>query len=493
MKKLMIDGQRFFNEDGAQVILNGINLVCKDKAKGYVEPCDASLFAWFRDQGFNVVRLGLIWDGVEPEPGVYDDAYLNRIKQQVVWAEQHDLYVFLDMHQDLYSLLYGDGAPAWATLSDDLPHVTGHIWSDAYLESPAVNRALDHFWRNTPASDGIGLQDHYAAMWKHAAQSMADCPNIIGYDMMNEPYPGTSGQEVLGTIIGAYAGHVMGIADPNMEQLAGLWFDEEKRLEVLAGMAEMDTYRILVDSAREVSQIFEREVLAPFFNKTAAAIRSVSPDGFLMLETSYFSNMGIESGLQLVQDPAGQTLHHQVFAPHGYDLVVDTEHYDIYNQDRVQLIFATHRKVQERLNVPVLVGEWGAFSQHPATYQLSRQIIAILERYLWSNTYWCWCDGFKEAPYAKALNRAYPQATAGVLSAYRYDHDNGSLSIDFVSSGGETLIYHPHLESISTNDVAVAGTDAYQIELRPFPDSKSGHLAITVPDQGNKITITIGR
>ncbi|WP_322398649.1 hypothetical protein, partial [Clostridium perfringens] len=81
----------------------------------------------------------------------------------------------------------------------------------------------------------------------------------------------------------------------------------EKRLEVLAGMAEMDTYRILVDSAREVSQIFEREVLAPFFNKTAAAIRSVSPDGFLMLETSYFSNMGIESGLQLVQDPAGQT------------------------------------------------------------------------------------------------------------------------------------------------------------------------------------------
>ncbi|MGV2806536.1 cellulase family glycosylhydrolase, partial [Clostridium perfringens] len=137
-----------------------------------------------------------------------DDAYLSRIKQQVVWAEQNDLYVFLDMHQDLYSLLYGDGAPAWAPLSDDLPHVTGHIWSDAYLESPAVNRALDHFWRNTSASDGIGLQDHYAAMWKHAAQFMADCPNIIGYDMMNEPYPGTSGQEVLGTIIAAYAGHV---------------------------------------------------------------------------------------------------------------------------------------------------------------------------------------------------------------------------------------------------------------------------------------------
>ncbi|MGG4342446.1 hypothetical protein [Paenibacillus lautus] len=80
-----------------------------------------------------------------------------------------------------------------------------------------------------------------------------------------------------------------------------------------------------------------------------------------------------------------------------------------------------------------------------------------------------------------------------MLLAYRYDHDNGSLSIDFVSSVGETLIYHPHLESISKGGVAVAGTDAYQIELRPFPDSKSGILAITVPDQGNTITVTIGR
>ncbi|MEC0094170.1 cellulase family glycosylhydrolase [Paenibacillus macquariensis] len=493
MKKLSTDGQRIVNEDGEQVILNGVNLVCKEKAKGYVDPCDESLFTWFHEQGFNVVRLGLIWDGVEPEPGVYDNEYLGTIKQQIKWAEQNDIYVFLDMHQDLYSLLYGDGAPEWATFSDDLPHVVGQIWSDAYLESPALNRALDHFWENTPATDGIGLQDHYAAMWKHAAEFFADCSNIIGYDMMNEPYPGSRGQEVFGTIIAAYAQSVMGMTEVDMEQLSALWFDEEKKQEILVGMADMEIYRILVESAKEASQVFEREVLAPFFNKTAAAIRSVVPDGFLMLETSYFANMGVESGLELVQNNKGMVVHNQVFAPHGYDLVVDTEHYEIYNQDRVDLIFSTHRKVQERLNIPALIGEWGAFSNHPATFELSKSLISIFEKYLWSNTYWCWCDGFKDSPYTKALNRAYPQATGGVLVGYHYDYDTDILKVDYVPSGGETLIYHPRVALISKENVVVSGADACQIEFRPFPSSESGIVAIIAPQAEIGITVTVGK
>lgn len=494
MKKLTTDGQRIVNEDGAQVILNGVNLVCKDKAKGYVDPCGEELFKWFHEQGFNVVRLGLIWDGVEPEPGVYDNEYLGKIKQQILWAEQNDIYVFLDMHQDLYSLLYGDGAPEWATLSDGLPHVIGQIWSDAYLESPAVNRALDHFWDNTPASDGIGLQDHYAAMWKHAAAFFADCTNIIGYDMMNEPYPGSSGQEVFGAIIAAYATTVMGMTEVNMEQLSALWFDEEQKQEILKGMADMDIYRVLVDSAKEASQVFEREVLAPFFNKTAAAIRSVDPDGFLMLETSYFANMAVESGLELVHNDEGAVVHHQVFAPHGYDLVVDTEHYEIYNQDRVDLIYSTHRKVQERLNIPTLIGEWGAFTNHPATLELSKALISIFERYLWSNTYWCWCNGFKESPYSIALNRAYPQETGGVLVGYHYNYDTDIIKVDYIPSGGETLIYHPHVALLSKENVVISGANAHacEIELRPFPSSEGGIVSIIAPQDDIGITVTVG-
>ncbi|GIP53034.1 glycoside hydrolase family 5 protein [Paenibacillus vini] len=492
MKKLTTDGMRLINEDGAHVILSGINLVCKEKKKGYVEPCEEDLFAWFREQGMNVIRLGLIWDGVEPQPGVYDDVYLGRIKQQAKWAESHGLYVFLDMHQDLYSSLYGDGAPDWATLADDLPHVTGQMWSDAYLESPAVNRALDHFWRNTPAAGGIGLQDHYAAMWKHVAAYFADCPNLIGYDMMNEPYPGTSGQEVFGAIIAAYAHQVLGMTDFNMEELSALWFDDEKKQEVLAGMANMETYRVLVEHAKEASQSFEKEVLAPFFNKTAAAIRSIDPERFLMLETSYFSNMAVESGLQLIRNDTGETDSSQVFVPHGYDLVVDTEHYEIYNQERVDLIFATHRKVQERLQIPVLIGEWGAFTHHPATLDLTKALVAIFERYLWSNTYWCYVDNIKETPYAKALNRAYPQTTSGVLKGYRFDYERGVISVKYIPSGGETLIYHPHAARLSADDIVINGASDYKVEIREYPGSEAGVIAVVVPQSSKTITITAG-
>lgn len=492
MKKLTINGQRIVDEDGAHVILSGVNLVCKNKSLGYVDPCDEDLFQWFQEQGFNVIRLGLIWDGVEPEPGCYDDVYLSRLKQQAMWAAKHGIYVYLDMHQDLFSQLYGDGAPAWATLSDDLPHVTGDMWSDAYLASPAVNRALDHFWNNTPAADGIGLQDHYAAMWKHVVAVFSDCPNVIGYDMMNEPYPGSSGQQIFGAIIAAYAQTVMGMNESDMDQLAGLWFDEEKKQEILQGMADMDIYRVLVESAQEASQAFDRDVITPFFNRIAAGIRSVDPDGFLMLETNYFTNMGVESGLELVQNTDGTIAHHQVYTPHGYDLVVDTDHYEIYNQERVDFIFATHRKVQMRLNTPVLIGEWGAFNANPATYALTKAVNRIFEQYLWSNTFWCWFEGFKDTPFAKALNRGYPQVTGGVLKSYQYDYDLERIRVEYVPNGGETRVYHPHAALLTADHVRISGAKDYQIERRPYPNSDSGLMIIRAEMDEHPVVVEIG-
>src|SRR5690625_7193003 len=103
---------------------------------------DPELFRVFRDEGINVLRLGIIWDGLEPEPGQYNEAYLKEIDKRIEWAAKNNLYVFLDMHQDLFSVKYGDGAPEWATLDEDLPHVTGDVWSDAYLMSPAVQTEI---------------------------------------------------------------------------------------------------------------------------------------------------------------------------------------------------------------------------------------------------------------------------------------------------------------------------------------------------------------
>lgn len=492
MKKLKTEGMRFINEDGAEVILSGINLVCKSKEKGYVEPCDESLFTWFCEQGYNVIRLGLIWDGVEPEPGVYDDVYLSKIKQQIKWAERNDIYVFLDMHQDLYSVLFSDGAPEWATLTDDLPHVTGDLWSDAYLASPAVNRALDNFWSNSLAVDGIGLQDHYTAMWQYVVSFFDGCSNIIGYDIMNEPYPGTDGQHVFGAMISVYAQNVLGMADANMEELSALWFDEQKKQKILTDIADMDTYKKLVKYAGDVSQVFEKETLAPFFNKVTNGIREIDTESIIMLETSYFANMGMESGVQLIQNDEGVIDPSQAFSPHGYDLVVDTDQYEIYNQDRVDLIFATHRKVQERLNIPTLIGEWGAFTNHATTPSLTKALIEIFERNLWGNTYWCYSSDFKEMPYIEALNRAYPQITGGQLISYHYNHDTGKVNIKYISSGLETVIYHPNAAHLSEEKIKVSGAQDYQSDIHSYPGANGGTITVVTPEKDEEITVTIG-
>jgi len=102
---------QFVDLQGRQVILHGINMVNKDARAGYLGSEDLKTFASFRRWGFNCVRLGVIWDGLEPKPGVFNEAYLQGIDRQIAWAKANDLYVLLDMHQDLYSVLYAVGAP----------------------------------------------------------------------------------------------------------------------------------------------------------------------------------------------------------------------------------------------------------------------------------------------------------------------------------------------------------------------------------------------
>lgn len=147
MPFLRVESQRFVDTQNREVILNGINHVVKDPAQNYLYPDDEQLFQAFREYGFNCIRYGIIWDGLEPEPGVINEEYLQEIDKRVRWAEENGIWLVLDMHQDLFSRKFSDGAPIWATLDQEKPHQTGAIWSDAYLMSPAVQQAFDSFWQ----------------------------------------------------------------------------------------------------------------------------------------------------------------------------------------------------------------------------------------------------------------------------------------------------------------------------------------------------------
>ena len=152
-KKIRVKETKFIKDTGEEFIPKGINMVCKDKGLGYIGKYTKDDFKFLKEKGFNLIRLGLIWDGAEPAPGEFSEKYFSKIDEIIAMAAAEDIPVFLDMHQDLYGVMFEDGAPRWATITDGERHVRTELWSDAYLMSPAVQHAFYNFWKDAPAPD----------------------------------------------------------------------------------------------------------------------------------------------------------------------------------------------------------------------------------------------------------------------------------------------------------------------------------------------------
>lgn len=178
---------------GRVVVFHGLNMVAKrppylPSALGFDEDDAAFLAA----EGFNTVRLGIIYKGLEPTRGTYDDAYLDGIVETMRLLGEHGIRVLVDFHQDLFNERFsGEGFPDWAVQDDGLPAQPDLGFPGNYFAMPALWRAYDHFWANDPGPGGVGLQDAYAAAWRHVAERLRDEPALLGYDVFNETWPGS--------------------------------------------------------------------------------------------------------------------------------------------------------------------------------------------------------------------------------------------------------------------------------------------------------------
>ena len=65
----------------------------------------------------------------------------------------------------------------------------------------------------------------------------------------------------------------------------------------------------------------------------------------------------------------------------------------------------------------------------------------ILEKYLWSSTYWQYLPGMEKDENYEALRRGYPVETTGTLKEYHYDRQKKQLEVSF--EGTDTLCYLP--------------------------------------------------
>jgi endoglycosylceramidase len=186
-------GRWLTDAQGRVVIQHGTNMVYKLQpyypgAVGFGD--DDAVF--LRSIGFNTVRVGVIWKALEPRPGSYDDRYLAQIAATVSTLARHGIVSLLDFHQDLYNERFqGEGAPDWAVLDDGLPAIPQLGFPLNYFLMPALQQAFNHFWANSPGPGGIGLQDRFAAAWRHVARRFAGNRAVLGYEILNEPFPGT--------------------------------------------------------------------------------------------------------------------------------------------------------------------------------------------------------------------------------------------------------------------------------------------------------------
>ncbi|HUO39623.1 MAG TPA: cellulase family glycosylhydrolase [Mycobacterium sp.] len=427
---LSITGTWMTNRDGQVVIMHGLNEVYKvapyePSASGF----NADDAAFLAANGFNVVRLGVIWAAVEPEPGVIDTAYLDSIQQTVQTLSDYGIYTIIDMHQDLYSsTLGGEGAPAWAVQTGGAPNVN-EGFPGSYYSNPAEKQAWDAFWGNAEAPNGLGLEDNYAQTWEAVASAFNGNPDVIGFDIMNEPFPGSGWLAA---------------------ELGGSFFGDQQ--------------------------------LTPMYNQVDAAIRAVDPTTPVFFEpanpavSEVGSILGLPVRLGTVNDPNG------VLAFHDYCGTSGAICKFISNA-----LAAQAQKYAAKHNIPAFEDEFGATSD---TSQLTDEIQAG-DKYQMSWTEWAYTGQGDITTSASALSSEalvynpelppvgdnvntttlatlaapYPQVISGTPNSWSFA--NGTFQFSYSTekadgsgsfpAGSQTIISVPTVEFPNGYQVSVTG------------------------------------
>ncbi|NOY91909.1 MAG: glycoside hydrolase family 5 protein [Deltaproteobacteria bacterium] len=381
------------DSDGRAMILRGVNVMSSSKSDPLrmptLEAPDVTRMAerW----GFDFVRFLIFWDALEPEPGVIDQAYLDRVEERLDWFAAADIAVLLDMHQDVYSARFCcDGAPEWAIHDDGLPFELQGVWFANYFQ-PAVVRAFDNFW--SYEGEHRQLQDHYASAWAAVAQRFRDHPAVIGYDLMNEPSPGS-------------AFDALELGRPANEDGA--------------------------------SATFDRERLGPFYQRVIDAIRREDADTYLFYEPRYgFPGAGAASYLPTLSDPREGEAR-LVMAPHLYSIGLEATGAYGPGDSTVPDWEARRGLESGAAGTPVVLGEWGLDWSTTDADRFGEDVVSMADRLMAGWAYWSYDPGSwgfwdpatqTETGGVAHLVRPYPRRVAGEPLAFSWDAAAGVFSL----------------------------------------------------------------
>ena len=493
-------GPYLYDRQGRIVFFHGVNAVYKHPpyelfpAPGKpwnFSAADASLMARL---GFNVVRLGMTWSGLEPgtagandpaicgagtpaDPHQFNQAVLNRYVARLLTTVnllgRFHIRTILDMHQDVYNQMFdGEGAPAWAVCTDGVPNVDPPgRWSLNYA-SKAAGIAFHHFWTNDVRGD---LQGEYDRVWGDVARAFRGNPWILGYDPFNEPF------------------------STSLVRFGDEHFDAQ--LECFyTGTAHIGTPLHGAPALRCPP--------ADPVNGVVPAILAADPTHLIFDEPDNYASRGLPTYL------GPMNLHNLVFNVHIYctDRSPVTGNPNNVAGCARQDARSLGRRSEDRPEMASgaqpggpawFVSEFGATSSPGLLASITTNLDA--RQLGW--TYWDWkyyadptgsgaeslvmADGHLRST-ARALSRTYPQAIAGVPVSFRFSPSTGVFHLAYVPDHRihaptlifvPTEIHYPHGYCARTSGAAV--TSAPGSDLLQVKNAKSGHRVT--------VTVTPGR
>jgi endoglycosylceramidase len=188
---LHADGAFLRDATGGAVILRGVNVAGDSKVPPFRSIAAPSLMDPLPKWGVNVIRLLFTWEAYEPQPGQYDQNYLAYYRGLLQMAAERGVNVIVDFHQDAYSRFSidgcGEGFPAWALPPGITPATPDNgpncvKWGTKMIGNPTLDATWNGFY-----SDAGGVRSAFLQMVGSVAAAFADEPNVIGYDLLNEP------------------------------------------------------------------------------------------------------------------------------------------------------------------------------------------------------------------------------------------------------------------------------------------------------------------
>lgn len=217
---------RFVDVSGRERLFRGVNVVYKDPPWLPTATAFNTNFSFVADDakllsslGFNLIRLGVMWPGVNPDSmSQVNHTYIAEIKKLIAIAAAEGIYTMIDPHQDEMNPRFcGEGAPNWWVVEHTsvgdfpVPVRSEHFPINASRLCPGLdpeacpgvdfpgrelcdlNSSFSYIWTHAGAKAYQTLWENaeaFAAFWKTVAAELHEEPGVIGGELWNEPFPG---------------------------------------------------------------------------------------------------------------------------------------------------------------------------------------------------------------------------------------------------------------------------------------------------------------